>query len=334
MKRNSFIMFTLSIAAILCVASRGLPAGEVWTPSTGDVDLDEPTEAEPYAQYKHAAALLASGEPRSAAKQLTSLIQEHPDASWIDDAHYLLGLARFNLGSYKPAFIIWQELQNKGPESDRAQHLFQLQKKALTKIARRDLDSALPLYDQLVEVAPDQSSGAQAQKAKADALFEDKRFRHASDQYLALIDYFPGSTSVPYAWYKIGVSELEMAKWIGRGTDRLTLAIQRFRDFIHNFPEHRLVSQAREKLKEAQRLRMEKYSRIAEYYLGPARQPSAALPYLQEISHNLPDERGGKWAKEQIQDTETTEKTPRRGRVRPMSLPGVTDNNEKEDNTE
>ncbi len=330
MKLHKRILTTIIALLTLVLTCHTLSATEAWTPATGDVNLDERPENKPEAQFKHAAALLSAGEPRSAAKQLEALIEEHPKAKWNPHARFLLGLARFNSGYYESAFAAWDQLQTEYPENDRRKQVFQLQRKAANKIARHDLEEALSLYDKLVDIAPNANMGAQVQKAKADALFERGRYMYASDQYLALVDYYPGSTRVPYAWYRIGVCHLEMARWIGRGTDQLVQAIRRFEDFLANFPDHRLAAKARKKLKEAQNLRAEKYARIAEYYMGPAQRPSAALPYLEYMRDALPETKTGEWAEQEISEVVKTDQPPR-GRVTPMSLPGVvTTSNEKE----
>lgn len=304
---------------------------EAWTPQTGEVNLEERPRDDAEAHFRHAAALFAAGEAKSAAQQLKGLLEQHPEAEWAEQAHYLLGLARYNRGRYRAAFRAWHPIHEKFPESDQRKKVFALQRTAAKRQTQKSLRKGLKMFDQLTEIAPDRESGALAQKDRADALLAAGEYLRASDQYLALVDYYPDSSWVPYAWYRMGKCHLELAKWIGRGTEHLEEARRRLEDFLANFPEHQFADEAEAELNEVQTLMSGKYRDIAEYYLGPGKRPTAALPYLRHIQRSVPESSNGEWAERKINEILEHREAPAQGHVRTMALPGVSQKRETED---
>jgi len=175
----------------------------------------------------------------------------------------------------------------------------------------------------LLAQAPDAEFAARCLVAKADSALEARSYLRAADIYLSLIDYFPDSSWAPYAWFKIGECRLRAAKWIGRGEEHLRQAEAALGDFVAHFPEHSLAGKAREELAEARALRAAHYRKVAEYYLGPARRPASALPYLELIRDELADTPEAAWAEAKIREVLAAEAAPVRGHYRAMPLPGV-----------
>lgn len=315
----------LAAAALVCpVLLTPADAMEVWTPQTGEVDLEERPRQDPEDRFRHATAMLAAGETEGAVRHLRSLIKKHPDAEWTEKAHFLLGMALYNDGRYKAAYKTWTDFRRKYPDSERTERVFALQRKAAIQRSGRNVKKGMAMFDHLSEAAPDREAGALTHKARADALLHAGKYLRASDQYLALIDYYPDSRWVPYAWYQMGVCHLELAEWVGRGTEHLEEAERRLEDFVRNFPDHEYADDAREKLEEARALRAEKHRRVALYYMGPAKRPSAALPYLRYIQRALPESKQARWATENIQEILEQRGAPVQGQMHQMSLPGVT----------
>jgi outer membrane assembly lipoprotein YfiO len=316
----------LFLAAVLLYPMLVAPAGgtEVWTPETGEVDLERRPRQEPEARFRHAAALLAAGQNDGAVRLLRELLQKHPDAEWAEEAHFMLGLALHNDGRYKAAYRAWETLREKYPDSKRTKRVFTLQRQAAIQRTEKSVKKGMKMFDRLSKAAPDREAGVLTRKARADALLQAGEYLRASDQYLALIDYYPNSKWVPYAWYQMGVCHLKLAKWIGRGTEHLEEAERRLEDFIRNFPENEYTDEAKATLEEVRSLRVEKHRRVAQYYMGPGDRPTAALPYLRYMQDALPDSEQAQWAREKIQQILNEREAPTRGQSLPMSLPGVT----------
>ncbi|MFP4176037.1 MAG: outer membrane protein assembly factor BamD [Planctomycetota bacterium] len=311
------------LALVIVAFSYGLPcalAGGTWVPDMGEVDLEERPRDEAEARFKHAVALLASGESKSAARQLRGLLEEHPEAPWANRARYMLAVAQYNLERYEAAFNTLNSYQKDESEDKAIQQVENLQYKAAEARTEQNLNKGIELLDQLAERSGDPELAAQAQKSKADALREDGQYLKASDEYLALIDTFPRSELVAECWYRIGMCHLELARWIGRGTEHLKEAQTRLKDFLYNFPDTQFAPEAREALQDAQRLHAEKYARIARYYIGPADRPAAALPYLRHVRRTVPDKQLGQWAEKQIRKIHRDRESPPRGHLKPIKL--------------
>ncbi len=310
----------LALAACFWAASAA--AVEVWMPDTGEVDLNAPRDSA-QARFRHAAALIAAGQPVSGVALLEALLREHPDADWSEQARYLVGLGHFAAHSYAVAFDEWEAFQKRYPQTEMRQSVYEMQSRAASGRMEQDLDGGVALFDRLVAQAPSEEFAVRCQLAKADAILEAGRYLRASDAYLELIDYHPDSPWVPYAWYKIGECNLKAAGRAGRGGEHLDEAERTFRSLVTTFPDHALAEKARKDMAEVRAKQAARYRAVAEYYLGPAARPTAALPYLRYIESELADTPEAKWAKQQIKQVLDREAVPVRGEHRTLDLPGV-----------
>ena len=298
-------------------------------PETGEVNLDDPQRESPDARFRHAAALIGAGEPMSGVVQLRQLVTEHPDAEWVEQARFLGGFGLFTAGRHEEAFQEWGEFLSRYPESEQKYGVREMQLRAAISRAGEDVGDGLALYDRLIVDAPTREFAAQCQKEKADAIMGTGDYLLARDQYVAVLDYDPDSPWAPYCWYKVAECDLRLAKWIKRGTEHLERAGRAFRDFVAAFPEHELADNARENLEEVHAGQAAKYKMIAEYYLGPDRRPTAALPYLHYIRTELPDTEEAKWAAKRTEQILADPSVPVKGRCRTLDLPGVSTTNTK-----
>ena len=318
---------TLRAAAMFALAalvmSGAALAVEVWTPDTGEVDLEELPRDSVEARFRHAAALITAGQAVSAAAQLEELLKQQPDAQWAERARFLIGVAHFADKKYDTAFAEWEDFHNRYPKSALARPAFEFQLQAALMRIREDMDGGQALFDRLIAKAPDKDFAVRCQKEKADAILAAGEFFRARDEYLALVDFFPDSPWVPYAWFKIAECDLRLAEWIRRGTEYLESSKKGFEDFLTTFPDHNLAAQAQDKLKEVRARQVAGYRRVAEYYMGPGMHPTAALPYLAAIRETLPDSDDARWADEKAAEIRKNEQVPLKGETIGTPLPGV-----------
>jgi outer membrane assembly lipoprotein YfiO len=176
-----------------------------------------------------------------------------------------------------------------------------LQLQCATKLSTENLKTCLRLLDRLIEDAPDDEFAVKCRKSKADALFNAGKYLEASQEYINFIDAYPNSKLVPEAWFQIAKCHLEQAEWIGRGTQRFKQAYLYFEDFVNNYPNHELTDEAKKTLHGIRAVEAEKYQKIARYYLGPANEPTAALPYLNYIRDSFPGSEAAEWAESQLE---------------------------------
>ena len=332
-------MGTVVILALLAAAVAGRTCGavEVWMPETGEVNLDEVPRDSLEARFRHAAALIGAGDPMSGVLLLREFIAENPDAQWVEQARYMIAFGLFTDGRYKKAFREWGEFRARYPESEREDDAREMQLKAAILRAKEDLDDGLALFDELIADAQSRESAApsreaaahwrefavRCQKEKADEFMRAEDYLLAREEYAVVLEYDPDSAWAPYCWYKVAECELELNMWLRRGTEHLRRAGMAFRDFIAFYPEHELADKAREKLLQVDAEQAARYKVIAEYYLGPARRPTASLPYLQYLRTELPDTDEAKWAAEKMEEILADPSIPVKDRYRRLELPGV-----------
>ncbi len=316
---------TVAICAIVAVALAGRTADaiEVWMPETGEVHLDELARESPESRFKHAAALIGAGQPVSGAAELRKLVAEHPEAEWVEQARYLIAFGLFRADRFKKAFVEWENFLALYPDSELKDDVHEMQLQATRSRTKENEGDGLALYDRLISRAPSWEFAALCQKEKADAALDAEDYLLARDEYLALIDYYPDSTWAPYCWYKIAECDFKLAAWVRRGTEHWDRVRAELDDFVRIFPEHKLVKEARQKLERVQAQQAAKYREIAEYYLGPARRPTAALPYLGFLVTEFPDTGEATWAEQKLTQIHADQTVPVKGGYKKLALPGV-----------
>ena len=323
--------FALALTVCASVLGGVASAIDVWTPETGEVDLEELPRETPEARFRHAAALITAGQPTSGVLRLRELVTQYPKARWVEQAYFLIATGLFTASQYESAFVEWETFLAGYPNSMLRRSAFEFQLQAAVLRAREDLEKGQALFDRLISKAPDKEFAVRCQKEKADVILRRGRFFEARDEYLTLIDFFPDSVWVPYAWFKIAECDLRLAEWIKRGTQYLESAQRGFEDFLASFPRHNLAGDAQENLEKVLTKKVAGYRRIAEYYIGPGRRPKSALPYLDLIRETLPASEDARWAGETTRQIEQAGRAVQKGEYGRMQLPGV---REKQPDTE
>jgi len=309
--------------ALLMAVAATAGAVEVWMPQTEEVDLDELPRDTVEARFKHAAGLIGGGQPISGVNQLRELLEEEPEAEWAEEAHYLIALGLLSEGRNEVAFKECEALLERYPDTTRRDEAYEIQLNAARQRTLENVTDGHELYDRLALRAPSEEFELRCQKEKADATFEAEAYLTARDEYLAFVDYYPDSVWVPYCWYKMAECDLEMASEHQGGTELPERAQETFEAFKEFFPEHALAEEAAEKVAEAADLQAASYREIAEYYMGPGKSPTSALPYLEYITKELSETDQADWAAAKIEEIMANEPIPLRGRFKECDLPSA-----------
>ncbi len=323
--------------ALMVAFSGTAGALEVWMPDTdeadrgteeadlktGEVNLDGLPRETLQARFRHAAGLIGAGQAISGVNQLRELLAEAPGAEWAERAHWLIALGLLAEGRNKSAFEACEALLARYAQSPRVQEAYEMQFQAARQRTLENLAAGQELYDRLTARAPSLEFETRCQKQRADAILEAGRFLRARDEYMALVDYYPDSAWVPYCWYKIAECDLRMAEKHRRGTEFVDRARRSLEGFTTRYADHTLSVKAKEKLAEVREVQAARYRKIAQYYLGPAKRPASALPYLDYIVQELADTEQAAWAKAKIREVVANMPTSPKGRFRELELPGV-----------
>jgi outer membrane protein assembly factor BamD (BamD/ComL family) len=222
---------------VVVVALAIAPSGwaiDVWTPETGEVQLEELPRQSVEARRQHALALIGAGQWAGGVAELRELMAAEPNAEWVPEARFAIARGLLAGGRGAEAFDELENFLTQHPDSPLAVRVRPLQFSAAREEATADVGSGAELYERLMDIAADADDpamGALAQKEMADAFFDARWYLDAEDQYLAFISFFPSSEWVPYCWYRVAECEWEMSQWLDLGLEHSQVAEQSFRDF-------------------------------------------------------------------------------------------------------
>lgn len=311
------------VAALACTAG-GVLAVEVWTPETGEVELERLPRDTAQLRRQHALALIGAGQWVGGVAELRELMAADPDGQWVTEAQFAMARGLVACGQFGTAFDELERLRIEQQGTPLAQQARTLQFTAADLQAAQEVDAALKLYDRLIDTASSAEEAAYAQKQKADAAFSAGRYLAAKDEYMALATLYPYSRWVPYCMFRMAECEWEIARWLRLGLEGVQRAEWLFVEFVETYPAHAYTGDAKEKLTAARSIRADMYREIARFYIETRKRPWAAVNYLSYIRQEFADmPEAEKWATEELARIRREAPVPLRGQVRPLELPGV-----------
>lgn len=296
-------------------------AAEVWTPETGQFDIESDPRETPDQKRAYALALLGVGQWREGRRILHEQMKTAPDAGWVPHARLAIGRALLNAGQGRLAFDELAAIDAATGDEAMVARAREMQFEAAHVTVKVDsLRRALELLDRMEAYAETDEDRAFILKEKADVTMEDRRYLESMNRYLETIDEFPRSTWVPYCEYGLAVAEWRFASWLMLGLQDLADAEQSFRDFIMAYPTHPLAPQARATLVDVRSTRAAAYRRVVEFYIERENRPWAAAPYLAEMIDLFGDLPAGAWAELKLRQTRDSLPKPLPGSTRPLQF--------------
>jgi len=308
---------------LFCVGVRAALGVGVWTPSTGEVELEELERDSAEARFRHAAALVGAGQYKSGLAQLRELLAEEPADGLQEQIRYVVVLALVGLGKPKVAFEEAGQYLESYPDGELAGEVQFLQLEAARAAMTKDPSTGRSLYDILIKDAAADEEAAFYMKEKADALLGKGLYLEAMDGYLSVVDFYPASEWFPYCWYKVGECKLKQAMWLRLGSEHLWDAMRELAGFTQTYPSHQYADDARRDLERARSMAAELEKEIALYYLRARKRYAAAASCLARIIEDYRGTEQARWAAETLREVAETTRTPLPGRLRAVSVPGV-----------
>ena len=301
---------------VLCYATP-LRAAELWTPETGEVQLEELQRDDSVeGRLQYAYALIGVGRSDEGAALLRRLIGENPAAGWLAQARLAVGRALLNAGRNQEAFDELTDMLagDLDPKMAGEAALMRIQ-----AIHLAGLGPGLKLLDRLSHLAQTDEDRAEILKTKADLRLAAGHYMAAMDGYLVAFYTYPNSSWAPYCQLQVAVCEWELARWLDLGVEPADEARRSFEEFMAAHAGHPAADEARRHLAAVRGYLADKYRNIASYYIFTARKPWAAAPYLERMKEQF----GSKWAARELEVIALTADAPLSGRVRRLRLPGV-----------
>lgn len=316
----------LLTVALLAAAANAEPI-EVWTPETGEVQVDALPRGTPQERRLHALALIGAGQYGAGIFQLRELIEAEPRAEWVPEARLAVARGLIASGQAGEAFDELDYFLARYADSPLTAQVTPLQFTAAGVEAMQDVDSASELYDRLVDrlvyAAGTREEAGRAWKEKADAFYRVERYLEAQAEYRDFVGLFPESQWRAYCSYMVAECEWQMASALKLGLERSKSAERSFRDFIDLYPADARALEARGKAEEARGTQATICWQTALYYIDAAGKPWAAVNYLEQILKEFPDAPEAEWAARELARVRSELEAPLRGEMREMALPGV-----------
>jgi outer membrane protein assembly factor BamD (BamD/ComL family) len=315
------ILLVLLCAAAL--AAEQAAAMEVWTPETGEVELEAMPRDDLDSRRRHATALIGAGQWAGGVAELRTLLREHPDAAWAPEARMALARGWLALGRPTKAFGELAELLARWPEAELAPQARAAQFTCARLAGAEDVDEGVALYERIIERSEDRDEAALAQVKMADLFLEARRYLDAEAEYLALVNFFPDSRWVPHAWYHAALCRKGLAEWLELGLEDVVTARRHLEDFLQRFPGHESAEEAREALEQVRRREARLNIEIARYYARAERRPWAGAPYLRYVQEELAGTPEAQEAAAELARLRQQAAAPLRGGLRELPAPGV-----------
>ncbi len=281
---------TVTVFVVACLLG-GWPAyGDwVWKPQTGWLDPNKtPRDTTPL-RYKHALALVAQGEGKSAVAQLEALIKENPDAPWLEEARFNIAEAYFQATYYRKAAKAFESYLKEYPSGRRADDALKRMLNIGVTLSEKQgsLTAATDVLQKIIERGAGTGLADDASSAIGDAYYRAGHYDEAVMAYQDLQSQFPASEWVPAVPYKIGRCYLDSGESVDINPEAYAKARSSFEEYIRKYPNGVHVAEAKERIKTAQALQARSEYRLAAFYVR-TRKPKSAAIYLKSVVKQFP----------------------------------------------
>jgi outer membrane protein assembly factor BamD len=160
--------------------------------------------------------------------------------------------------------------------------------KADALFARDSYFQSAEVYRAFLERYPGHDRSDVAQFRLAESYFRDGEYELAAVEYQILLANYGYSDHAPEALFRIGVCFWEQSPKASRDQQKSYDALAKFEQFIQTFPDHPLVTEARDYVRRVHRRLAEKTMMALRWYYKRGKF-QAALIYCDKIIENYPD---------------------------------------------
>jgi outer membrane protein assembly factor BamD len=158
----------------------------------------------------------------------------------------------------------------------------------LKLLNKKKYERAAEAFQKLKEEHPLSSYTPLAELRIADALFFNKSYAEAVNQYEEFRKLHPLHPEVPYAIYQIGMCYFKQMLSVDRDQTATEKALEQFRYLMENFPQSPHTPAAREKVQVCRRQLAEHEYYIGHFYFR-MKKYRAALGRFEKILQTFPD---------------------------------------------
>ena len=166
-----------------------------------------------------------------------------------------------------------------------------LYERATAEIRRSRYDVGRLTLQTLINTYPDSEYLAKAKLAIADSYYKEgstSGLTQADVEYKDFITFFPTAPEAPEAQFRVGMAHFRMMAKADRDRVEAKLAEAELKEFLLKYPDNRLKSRVKNRLRQVQEVLAQGDFRIAEFYYDRGVWP-AARSRFQEIVDGYPN---------------------------------------------
>ncbi len=288
----------LVIIALFMVLSGRAYAYWMWTPQSGKwVNPKTVVKSTPKEQFEFAKSLYEAKSYDEAEKELKKLLKNYPKAFEASESQYYLGLIAQERGQLYGAYKAYQKVIDKYPFSERIQEIIEREHSLAEAFieGKRSKDVPLavesPAIEILTKVIENSSYGPLAPKAQYQlglVLKGLQRYYEAEDAFSKVISTYPNSEWVIPSQFQIAECRSKLSRGAPYDQGSTQEAKQKYEEFIQEYPDAKLSSDAEKNLKRLQEQEAHSNFDIARFY-EKQKSDTAAKIYYNEIIAKYPD---------------------------------------------
>jgi outer membrane protein assembly factor BamD len=232
------------------------------------------------------------GDSKAALKLYERICKAYKTSDAASGAYFYRGLWYEKDHQFSMAIKMFLKIMERYPEStwfaQSVEHCFQVAKK-LQRGTRphyfgkipgfRDFDSAVKNYELVIKYAPYSCYAPQALKEIAELHLRAKHPDLAIDALDRIIDLYPNSLEVAYAYLKIAEIYKNFTKGKEYNQGGAMIARRYYREFITVFPQHSEVNFAQDAIRELEELIVMSNISIGDFYFDARYNERAALMF-------------------------------------------------------
>ena len=283
----------------------------MWTPETGKwINPKWAVKSTPEDQFIWAMEKYDAHDYKRASKEFANLAVYYPFSEYAPEAQFLTGESFKKMGEFYQAHLEYQKLVDNFPSSQKINEMLERQFQIANHFfyskgprwkayipllpTTNNYEIALEIYLKIIKNAPFGDFADDAQYKVGDTYLKLGDFTKAIHSYEKLIAVFPDSEFSELASYKIAVSKSQGLYGKEGAFNAAPDALEDFEAFSKEYPDSRLIEEAKIEIDFLRRENAQKLYEIALFYEKNKGLKAAEFYYLKVVR----DYEGTVWSKE------------------------------------
>jgi len=301
--RRATAVFLMLTCVAVCTSVWGQGA-VVWTPDTGEVDIEKLPRDTPLRRFAYGRALAGAGKHADAIRELKALVKRYPDEIFVEQAEEAIIICYWQNRKYKKAFRACGDFLKNYPASYLVSQVEALRLDIAVDLSVKSPGRAIYLLELLLETSKFEEQSARCLRYLGDCNYRLKRYDDARDYYKELIEDYPKSQWVPYAFYRMALCNYRQGFRELRDFGLIRQAIVDFREYQEEFGKTDPRPKAEKYLKKLKEFDAVNHLEIARFYEKRRKKPKAAAIYLQRLLALYPDTGSARVARFKLRELE------------------------------